>query len=331
MATMTITDSVQTFSFEALPTVTAAQELQESLTAILEKYKGWKDPLSKKLFAWGVDVISLDLEGNGWSSQAQAKAMCLADDLARKILVNPLDDSPLTKPMIDRGRWIWDKWMLDDFRRLAPKAGSPFTNQPFDVTPHHFAWDVIEWTALFQMDSASQGKAEIVESKRAATNTEVVSTEEESVEDRAVAIASYQTRAFVYVMNQLTKTIQNLQETADEAAKTMDAFKKAQDKLSKQQAAHAEVRAKAHVDKVDATIAANEKVNAARVTVLNNNNKDLNTRLTKRTEELTGAKKEIGTLKNHVASQDQTIANLSGQVNQLRNENRRRGIECVIC
>ncbi len=331
MATMTITDSVRTLSPQALPAVGVAQELQESLSTILEKYKDWKDPLSKKLFAWGVEVISLDLEGNEWSSQAQAKATSLADDLARKILVNPLDNSPLMKPLIDRGRWIWDKWMLDDFRRLAPTAGSPFTNQPFDVAPHHFAWDVIEWTALFQMDGASHGNVEIVESKRAATTTEVVSAEEESVEDRAVEIASYQTRAFMFVINQLTEQNRSLKEAVDEAAKTFEAFKKAQDKLNKLHAARAEMRAKAHLDKVDTTIAANEKVNAARVTVLNNNNKDLDTRLTKKTEELTGAQKKIGTLETHISGQDRTIANLSGQVNDLRNANRRSGIDCVIC
>lgn len=327
MSTMTITESVRALALEALPPVSVAKELQESLCAILERYRSWKDPLSKKLFAWGVEVISLDLKGDNFSPQAQERALILADELARKILINPFDNSSLTEPMLDRERWVWEKSMLDDVRTLTPN--SPFTNKPFDVTPHHFAWDIIDWTALFQMNGASRGKVEKLESKRAAPNTEVVSAQAVSVEERATRVIEYQAKAFIVTLNQLTDQTQKLNATIDECAKTMEAFEAAQAKLAKQEAERALATATAHVESVTATIAANDKVRSAEVQVLNNNIQDLSTRYTQRTEESNARQRRVEALENRVAAQDRTIANLSGEVNHLRHKG--RGSDCIIC
>lgn len=297
------------------------------LCDILEKYKEWKDPLSQKLFAWGVAVVSIDLEGTTQAELDQG-VISLADELASKVLRNPLDNSPLEKPMLDRGLWVWEKAALDDYRSIAPKAHSPFDNKPFDVMPHHFALDVMEWTSSLPVDIALKGRVEKVESKRAAgASQDLVSRD--NPQARELRHATYCLQALAFVINQVRDENIKLNETISEGTRKIEAFKASVAQLAQQEAQRAAAAAQDHLDRVEARITASEQTHSATVAVLNSSLQDTSSRLSQRTQELNTSLGQAEALKERVAVQERRIQALGSEVNNLRNAPRPRK-KCVI-
>ncbi len=330
MTTMTVTavSSPLTGSFPLSQKEQNPEVYVEAICEILEKYKDWKDPLSKKLFAWGVDVISIDLERMSQTAIDQ-RVLGLADELASKILLNPLDHSPLVKPMLDRSLWVWEKESLDDYRYIAPKANSPFDNKPFDVTPHHFALDILEWTRALPIDIHLLGKAERAENKQEAGALQVLIPREKQLGDQQLRFATYCIQALSFVTTQLKDQNAKLNDTIAQGTKRLEAFKDSVAQLARQEAERAEAAAKAHFDSVETTITANAKVHSTTVAVLNSSLQDTNHRLTKRTEELNASLGQVETLKQQVANQNQVIQDLSSTVNDLRNKPKEKG-KCLV-
>lgn len=104
-----------------------AQNFIERLSDIIVKYddedeqfKIWSDPLSKKLFSWGIKLLAF----GQWDDTIIKIHL---NKLAKKIFINPLDGSSLESPVLER-QWVWEEKALSDYQRLSPV--SPFDQQP---------------------------------------------------------------------------------------------------------------------------------------------------------------------------------------------------------
>jgi len=122
------------------------QEHLKDLVKILEKYGLWKDPLSKKLFQWGAKAIN-DLSTIKGEEALQKFAKEKIDLLRQKILISPLDGTPLKKTVLER-KWPWEEEELDRYRALSYL--SPFDRQPMEeAKPHGFANELSAWAESF--------------------------------------------------------------------------------------------------------------------------------------------------------------------------------------
>lgn len=120
-----------------------AETALDQLGKILIKYDSWRDPLSLRLFKWGAKAVSVDLAGGSLGSAEWIAARTQIDKLRHKILVNPLDGSPLQHPVLER-EWTWEGWQLEHYRTLHPQ--SPFDGERLtSLRPHDFALEMLAW------------------------------------------------------------------------------------------------------------------------------------------------------------------------------------------
>lgn len=117
----------------------------ESLSNIIANHTDKVDPLSKKLFEWGTGVIDRALKNMSKSQNVIAAIAQERLDVLSKILVSPLDGSPLQDPRSERD-WVWEARQHAECRWLFSSV-SPFDNQPMSPEPpsHLFAKEMIDW------------------------------------------------------------------------------------------------------------------------------------------------------------------------------------------
>jgi hypothetical protein len=125
----------------------------DSLSLILERYPGWDDILSKKLFTWGIDTCKMAIKNGAKGLTIIAAIAQERFDELSKILVNPLDGSPLQEPVLER-EWTWEAWQHAECRRLFSSV-SPLDGEPMSPNPpsHLFVKEMIDW--LHQQTTSS--------------------------------------------------------------------------------------------------------------------------------------------------------------------------------
>lgn len=118
-------------------------ELIDEFLHILEVHQELGDPLSIDLIQWGEELALLLAEGDALNIEQVAIKL----HELRKILINPLDGSPLEEPQIAGGR-IWEKWMLTQVKDLFEDTSCyPDGASLVDVENHPFAEEILQWLA----------------------------------------------------------------------------------------------------------------------------------------------------------------------------------------
>lgn len=100
----------------------------------------WKDHLSFQIRVWSSKVARTH-------PKAVRDVGASIQELAQKILVNPLDGAHLQNPVLER-TWVWEKWMYDDYVKIMGASHSicPFDGQPLAAAlPHTFAQKIMTW------------------------------------------------------------------------------------------------------------------------------------------------------------------------------------------
>ena len=127
------------------------------LRAIVAQFHEMNDDLSKRLRELGEQVLDI-VDNRRFTSLAHAEEIARSRirRLARDILINPLDDSPLQEPVMDRDgrddRDVWERRMRDDYIALAHQFQGDPALSPLDGLPmsaeaqiHLFADAMIQW------------------------------------------------------------------------------------------------------------------------------------------------------------------------------------------
>lgn len=126
-----------------------------ALGDIVLTYESWQDPFSQLIGDWGtrmfVHTINPTFEFNDATREDISFEI---HQLRNKILINPLDASPLTSPIIDR-RWIWEKWMLTDYLSTGCPL-SPYDGKLLVARTHNFALEMLLWAKSFPSDAEAQ-------------------------------------------------------------------------------------------------------------------------------------------------------------------------------
>lgn len=152
MATITITSTTASSDTSS----SAYQSSLDDLSIILVKYRDWKDVLSSQIHSWGASSFLWD--GGEPTPEELRMSVIKVDQLRTKILVNPLDQSPLKAPLLD-GAWTWEKWMLDDYevccKEINTQFLSPFDNGLIRAEEHTFAKETLKWLNSLTISSSS--------------------------------------------------------------------------------------------------------------------------------------------------------------------------------
>lgn len=133
------------------------QSYIDRLEVILVKHKTQNDSVSVGALNWGQKTLRLarnsDFEVNEQILQRSLKRI---NTLLNKILVDSIDNSPLTNPLIDKDLYVWNKnHLLDVFNGDASVLEH--------VKPHTFAWQMSVWGNTIRVElqgpEITQGEA----------------------------------------------------------------------------------------------------------------------------------------------------------------------------
>lgn len=106
------------------------------------------DPLSERLHKWGRrTVLACYAPHFIFDAEAIQKAGRRIQKLLKRVLINPLDTSPLCQPVLER-HWTWEKWMLEDYQTLTTKSGFD-QEEMAPMVPHTFAKMMLLWAHSF--------------------------------------------------------------------------------------------------------------------------------------------------------------------------------------
>lgn len=114
------------------------------LAQILQKYENWHDPLATRLTNWGEKLIVCLFDSDLPPEMAFQQGLKKIAKLYRKILISPLDSSPLDKILMN-GNEYWSNWMFVHWQQLTEhlefSLRSPFTDQPMEKIPNSLIRD----------------------------------------------------------------------------------------------------------------------------------------------------------------------------------------------
>lgn len=114
----------------------------EELVEILEGHQSERDDLSLRIRKWAIAALNLDGPMEAWEGQVALKV----DELARKILVDPIQYQLYQDPVIDKEGWTWERGQYEMLRSCMPF--SPLSNAPFsELENHAFASKMIAWVS----------------------------------------------------------------------------------------------------------------------------------------------------------------------------------------
>jgi hypothetical protein len=147
--TITITETVRDIPIPLVLTPkNSANKALDKLATIFGKFSEWNDPLSQRVFSWGVSTLE-KIEDPAEEEAFIKLAMERTDELMREILINPIDGQPLKEPVLEH-TWTWERWIHTDYRHLfngiSPLDGGPMENDP---PPHLFAQEMLQWAHRF--------------------------------------------------------------------------------------------------------------------------------------------------------------------------------------
>lgn len=116
-------------------------EFIDEFLDILEEHQDFSDPLSINLANWGEELANF--LANEVSLDVDSIALKLHE--LEKIVINPLDGSPIEHPRIAGGR-IWEEWMLVHIQTLFENS-SCYSDETSiaDVKVHSFAERLLRW------------------------------------------------------------------------------------------------------------------------------------------------------------------------------------------
>lgn len=110
---------------------------------ILERYKGWNDPLSKRLVRWGNGVAEAAKTLKSEPEEHLPAIVRGWQERLDQLMVNPITQNPLQDPVIERN-WTWERNIHTLYRSqfpLSPLDGQVMNSEPL---PHLFAAELIQ-------------------------------------------------------------------------------------------------------------------------------------------------------------------------------------------
>lgn len=123
----------------------------------------WNDPLSERIFKW-IDQFNKNAEialtHSARHDEAQKKTIALIEELASKVLQNPMDLTLFDNPLIEGNCYVWGEKKFN-FAKSRTNI-SPYTQKPFEVHPHELARAILAWGKEFfpTLFTPSEGNAE---------------------------------------------------------------------------------------------------------------------------------------------------------------------------
>lgn len=285
------------------------------LSAILDKFSAWQDPLSLSLFTWGVDVLTVAPQIRNPGSYRQI-ALPKIDALFKEMLIDSLHHAPLSNPYLDR-TWIWEKRDLDEYLKLAQR--SPFDGLEMKPEPHSFAKEMVDWARSMPEVSFP---AQFASAAVAATAASAVIPAEITTKEKEAQILSVMLLAQKSISLSLTK---KHHKQILNASAVMDKFQKKLEENVKKETEAFQKKAEDHEKEVKSKIDQLEQKHIGTVNSLQSRIGDISTRLSS-TENI------LGTTRSTVTSQQAQIRQLQEAYNAKCNEvaNMDTGPSCVI-
>jgi hypothetical protein len=115
--------------------------LIDNFLDLLEAHQEELDPLSVHLTKWGEELAQLLVSEKSLNPEQIASKLYEI----RKIVINPLDGSPLDHPRLAGGR-LWEEWMLEHVKELFENFSCYSDGACLsDVKPHIFAEKILRW------------------------------------------------------------------------------------------------------------------------------------------------------------------------------------------
>ncbi len=315
-----------------IPRIFDCQEVIDNISDIMWDYKDWKDPLSKDMSRWGVDLFKLR---NVPEKELLDAALTMIDTLRKKILVNPLDyvnHSPLEEPVLER-QWTWEESWFEKWPLVDGSGLSPFDHLPMEATkPHFFAIKMLN--LLYSLPLSFNKKPLVI----ASNPTE---------DGKAVALVSATTALIPTILDPSTKvvlsflvrkaattyaTVANVRDTRYDMIKTSELAEKLTEQTKQRIAEETEQLKqdmKAHEKRLDERIENIELNHDGTVKVLDGQIKDGLAKLVVLKKEKEEIKEKADSLEQENIGMRGTIANLQAQVNSLSNQDSGGGF-CII-
>src|SRR3990167_5803812 len=120
-----ITKTIQEDQCYLLRLVSAGTGLQRELFSLTKKFENWKDPLSQKLQKWSGEIVAMPLTPSTLIQESfKEKLTHQIHKLIENILIDPLTKAPFTSVLLDKQRWSFEKWMLEECKEIM--RVSPF-------------------------------------------------------------------------------------------------------------------------------------------------------------------------------------------------------------
>lgn len=149
----------------------------DRLSAILTRHIENTDTLSVRLFRWGATVLQTaksSMSNQEEKDDGDERILSIAREkiavLVDEILVNPIDNSPLKEPILERNI-TWESWTHREYKTLFSISplddGEMLQNPP----PHLFAREMIQWAHDFTPSLGTPALAHFPEHRVAVGNS----------------------------------------------------------------------------------------------------------------------------------------------------------------
>lgn len=259
----------------------ACEQALDELTAILVDHESWDDPLSKRIFKWGAEVLQFDLtDERGFTEAFRSNVQKKINHLTREILVNPLDKAPLQKPILVDSEWVFEEWMYKDYIQFFDV--SPFSRKPIkNVISHIFAEKMVQWAEtinvfILDFDFPSTSITVAQEQKDLmVVNGPIVLSQSALTGQAANSQLVAQSKMITYtILAQnalLEKGLQLMRKEIEQSTQTVARFREQMQLMIRQEKALAEQQARAHEQALNQRINQIENTHGAVVNVLNSN------------------------------------------------------------
>jgi hypothetical protein len=302
------------------PHIFDCQEEIDKISDIMWAYKDWKDPLSKDMSRWGVDLFKLrDVPEN----ELVDAALHMVDTLQKKILVNPLDyvnHSPLEEPVLER-QWTWEKSWLEKWPLLDGTGISPFDKLPMQATkPHFFAIKMLNW--LHSLPLTSNQPPLVIANNPTNGNAKALICPTTALSATTLDRSAKMVISFLVKKAATTyATVANVRDTRYEMAETAELAEKLTEQTKQMIAEETEQlkeEMKAHEKKLDERIENIEVNHDGTVKVLDGQIKDGLAKLVVLKKEKDEIKEKADSLENENKGMRGTIASLQGQLGAMQ-------------
>lgn len=320
----------------AAPTATGYEQAFHAVFRIIFEHPGddWNDTLSQDIRVWSVKIAKVDLRALRSLDDVHTIACASVQELAEKVLLNPLDGSPLQEPVLER-TWVWEKRMYDDYRELINR--SPFDKEPMAAAlPHTFAQKIMAWLATTKafLQAGARGGASGVTRPETKENREIVpafarpfvslsAMEALSPQDRLIYYLQLAQKANLIQKNkqQLAKCRQSRTQTAQFSEAAAAKVKKSVDEAKKE--------AKVDLQRVNDRIDAMDVAHRAQIDILHNGLAAARREQERLSSALQAQQEATQKIGSNVTELSRQYAQKCVEVEAMKNA-RRRGGFCVI-